>query len=79
MAHSFYSHITKFTKLEEVEFEAVLPFFKTIKASKKENLLTAGQLCKTHFFVLEGCLRKFSSPTQHWPALVACACTFAQV
>ncbi len=59
MAHSFYSHITKFTKLEEAEFEAVLPFFKTIKASKKENLLTAGQLCKTHFFVLEGCLRKF--------------------
>ncbi|MBF01733.1 MAG: cyclic nucleotide-binding protein [Flavobacterium sp.] len=59
MAHSFYSHITKFTTLEEKEFETVLSFFKTIKANKKENLLTAGQLCKTHFFVLEGCLRKF--------------------
>lgn len=59
MVHSFYSHITKFTTLEETEFETVLSFFKTIKANKKENLLTAGQLCKTHFFVLEGCLRKF--------------------
>lgn len=59
MVHSFYSHITKFTTLEETEFETVLSFFKTIKANKKENLLTAGQLCKVHFFVLEGCLRKF--------------------
>jgi len=59
MAHSFYSHITKFTKLEEAEFETVLSFFKTIKVRKKENLLIEGQVCKTHFFVLEGCLRKF--------------------
>ena len=26
---------------------------------KKENLLVEGQICKSHYFVLNGCLRKF--------------------
>ncbi|WP_130736001.1 Crp/Fnr family transcriptional regulator [Flavobacterium sp. J27] len=59
MVHPFYLHLTQFTTLDEAEFESVLSFFKTIKVRKKENLLIEGQVCKTHFFVLKGCLRKF--------------------
>ena len=52
-------HLEKFTEISEEEFSAVLPFFDSKQVRKKENLLVEGQICKYHYFVLTGCLRKF--------------------
>lgn len=59
MSQIFYIHLEKFIEISEVEFASVLKFFKVAKVRKKENLLIEGQNCKRHFFVLNGCLRKF--------------------
>jgi len=59
MSEIFKNHIRKFTQLNEADFEDILRFFKIRHVRKKENLLVEGQICKSHFFVLEGCLRKF--------------------
>lgn len=56
---AFKSHINKFTSLNDGEFESIITFFKTIHIEKKENLLEAGNACKTQYFVVKGCLRKF--------------------
>jgi CRP-like cAMP-binding protein len=55
----FRAHLEKFIDINEEEFSAVLAFFEVKKVKKKENLLTEGQICKSHYFVLNGCLRKF--------------------
>lgn len=55
----FRSHLKKFIDLNEVEFDAILSFFQLANFKKKENLLVEGQICKSHYFVLKGCLRKF--------------------
>ncbi len=34
-------------------------FFRSGSFVKKKNLITAGETCKYHFFVLKGCIRKF--------------------
>tara|TARA_R110002049_G_scaffold3795_3_gene27479 strand:+ start:7204 stop:7779 length:576 start_codon:yes stop_codon:yes gene_type:complete len=59
MSLIFHTHLEKFTEINEIEFASIFNFFKTIKVRKKENLLIQGQICKMHFFVLNGCLRKF--------------------
>ncbi len=59
MSQAFYNHLEKFIKINEIEFASILPFFKIVKVRKKENLLKEGQICKTNFFVLNGCLRMF--------------------
>lgn len=58
-AEIFRSHIEKFIDLNEEEFATILAFFKVANFKKKENLLVEGQICKSHYFVLKGCLRKF--------------------
>ena len=55
----FKSHVEKFIELNDDEFTAVSAFFQTAHFKKKENLLVEGQICKWHYFVLKGCLRKF--------------------
>ena len=59
MSEIFKQHIGKFVELNEGEFSDIFSFFQTIDISKKENLLTEGQVCKFNYFVLKGCLRKF--------------------
>jgi len=59
MSEVFKSHIQKFTKITDEEFPAILSFFHAVQVVKKENLLTEGKVCKHHYFVLSGCLRKF--------------------
>lgn len=59
MSIVFQQHIEKFVQISDEEFEEILKFFDTKQVSKKENLLEEGQLCKFHYFVLEGLLRKF--------------------
>src|SRR5688572_14021094 len=55
----FKSHLEKFIELNEEEFDAIIAFFQIEHFKKKENLLVEGQICKWHYFVLKGCLRKF--------------------
>ena len=59
MAESFKKHIEKFVRISDEEFLDVLSFFQTQAVRKKENLLMEGSVCKYHYFVLKGCLRKF--------------------
>lgn len=55
----FRQHIKKFAQISNEEFEEILKFFETKEVSKKENLLEEGQICRYHYFVLKGLLRKF--------------------
>ncbi|KAA8479148.1 CRP-like cAMP-binding protein [Arcticibacter tournemirensis] len=52
-------HIEKFAQISDEEFEEIKKFFDTKDVAKKENLLEEGQICKHHYFVLKGLLRKF--------------------
>lgn len=57
--HIFKDHIDKFIKIKDEEFSGILSFFKQENVKKKENLLVEGKVCRYHYFVLNGCLRKF--------------------
>ncbi|AXY74228.1 Crp/Fnr family transcriptional regulator [Paraflavitalea soli] len=59
MSQVFRQHVEKFIKISDDQFEEIIVFFDTKFVAKKENLLEEGQVCKRHFFVLEGLLRKF--------------------
>jgi len=59
MSELFKAHLEKFIAPDEAEFAAILSFFQVKKVKKKENLLIEGNICKSHYFVLSGCLRKF--------------------
>jgi CRP-like cAMP-binding protein len=59
MSEIFKIHLEKFIEINEGEFSAILGFFQITNLRKKENLLVEGQICKSHYFVLNGCLRKF--------------------
>ena len=59
MSNIFKHHIEKFININEEEFLAIFSFFQVQQVKKKENLLMEGQVCKYHYFVLNGCLRKF--------------------
>ncbi len=52
-------HLEKFIVLEDGEFTEILAFFEHEKVSKKQNLQIADTICKKHYFVISGCLRKF--------------------
>lgn len=59
MSEILKKHLEKFIQINEEEFLEISTFFKMKTVSKKENLLLEGSICRQHFFVLEGCLRKF--------------------
>lgn len=59
MAEALLNHIRKFTDLSDDEFESVISYFEPLTVKKKENLITEGQVCRWHYFVVKGCLRKF--------------------
>lgn len=59
MSEIFKKHINKFTKVSDDEFEEIIKSFDTKEVAKKENLIEEGQICKHHYFVLSGLLRKF--------------------
>ena len=59
MLEIFRLHLEKFIPINDEDFDAIAAYFKIRKVRKKENLLLEGAICKSHFFVLEGCLRKF--------------------
>ena len=59
MSEILKKHLEKFIQISEEEFLEISTFFKIKTVSKKQNLLLEGSICRQHFFVLEGCLRKF--------------------
>lgn len=59
MSRPFQQHLSKFIDVTDVEFAKIVGFFSTRLVAKKENLLEEGQLCRYHYFVLDGLLRKF--------------------
>ncbi|GGG87926.1 hypothetical protein GCM10007415_22310 [Parapedobacter pyrenivorans] len=59
MSLIFQQHIEKFVQISNDEFEEIKKFFDTKEVAKKENLLEEGQICRHHYFVLTGLLRKF--------------------
>lgn len=59
MYRIFREHLCRFVHISDEVFEEILKFFDTKPVSKKENLLEEGQICRYHFFVLKGLLRKF--------------------
>lgn len=59
MSDIFKIHLEKFIRITDEEFSYVLSFFQSHKVKKKQNLLIEGNVCKYHYFVTSGCLRKF--------------------
>ncbi|MEO6546616.1 MAG: Crp/Fnr family transcriptional regulator [Ferruginibacter sp.] len=59
MSVLFKQHLDKFIEISQDEFLEILPFFEIIKVKKKENLMREGEVCRQHYFVLNGCVRKF--------------------
>ncbi|MDA3615932.1 Crp/Fnr family transcriptional regulator [Polluticaenibacter yanchengensis] len=59
MSLIFQQHIEKFVQISDDEFEEIKKFFDIKEVAKKENLLEEGQICRHHYFVLTGLLRKF--------------------
>lgn len=59
MSLIFQQHIEKFVQISSDEFEDIKKYFDTKEVAKKENLLEEGQICRYHYFVLTGLLRKF--------------------
>lgn len=53
------AHLRKFISIDDDEVDEVLSYFETREVKKKENLVTEGEVCKQHFFVQKGILRKF--------------------
>ena len=59
MVELFKAHLDKFVSITDSEFSEIISFFEERTVRKKENLLEEGQICKEHYFVLKGILRKF--------------------
>lgn len=59
MSQLFKTHLEKFIRIDDQQFEEILRYFNTKQIAKKENLLEEGQICRYHYFVLDGLLRKF--------------------
>ena len=59
MFESFKNHIEKFAKINNEDFPKIASFFQLQQVKKKENLQVEGKICKYHYFVMRGCLRRF--------------------
>ncbi|WP_276380120.1 Crp/Fnr family transcriptional regulator [Flavobacterium sp. H4147] len=59
MSDIFRNHIAKFAQVSDDEFGLIIKFFDTREVAKKQNLLEEGEICRRHYFVLQGLLRKF--------------------
>lgn len=59
MFELFRAHVEKFIEINDDDFAGIITYFKTQSIAKKENVLVEGQICRHHYFVLQGILRKF--------------------
>ena len=56
---TFKQHLDKFITISDEEFTSVLSFFQELEVKKKQDLMLSGEICKSMYFVVKGCLRKF--------------------
>lgn len=56
---TFKAHLDKFIMISEEEYVSIFSFFYILDVNKKQNILLEGEICKSKYFVLKGCLRKF--------------------
>ncbi|WP_027379225.1 Crp/Fnr family transcriptional regulator [Chryseobacterium daeguense] len=53
------AHLDKFIAVNDEEFASIFSFFTVMEVKKKHDLMLADEICKSMFFVVKGCLRKF--------------------
>ena len=51
--------LDKFISIDDHTFQEVLRYFERISFKKKTNLMEENEFCDSHFFVEQGCIRKF--------------------
>jgi len=56
---TFRQYLEKFISVTDDEFSSILSFFQPMDSKKKQNLMTEGEICRSMYFVVKGCLRKF--------------------
>jgi CRP-like cAMP-binding protein len=56
---TFKAHLDKFIDVSDEEFASIISFFDVVEVKKKENMMIGGEVCRSMFFVLKGCMRKF--------------------
>lgn len=56
---TFKQHLDKFIDINDEEFTSVLSFFQVLEVKKKQDLMSEGEICRSLFFVVKGCVRKF--------------------
>ncbi|OCK50389.1 cyclic nucleotide-binding protein [Chryseobacterium sp. CBo1] len=56
---TFKAHLDKFITISDKEFTSVLSFFEVREVKKKQDLILSQEVCRSMFFVVKGCLRKF--------------------
>ncbi|WP_294265870.1 Crp/Fnr family transcriptional regulator [uncultured Chryseobacterium sp.] len=56
---SFRAHLEKFISIDDEKFDAILSYFRVLEVKKKQDLLSEGEICRSMFFVVKGCVRKF--------------------
>lgn len=70
MSQNLKNHIEKFVEISGQDYVEILEYFTIIKASKKQNLLVEGKICKSNYFVSEGCLLEISSILKNLVVLI---------
>ncbi|MGN7866900.1 Crp/Fnr family transcriptional regulator [Chryseobacterium sp. 22458] len=55
----FKAHLHKFITITDEEYASIVSFFEVLDVKKKQNLVLEGEICRTMYFVVKGCLRKF--------------------
>jgi hypothetical protein len=84
------AHIEKLLGDAFPEYEDIGQFFEPIALRKKQNLLEEGKICKSNYFVVEGCLRMFfvnekgveqtvQFALEHWWLNRLCFCADASI
>lgn len=56
---TFKQHLDKFISINDDEFVSVISYFQILEVKKKNDLMRDGEICRSMFFVVKGCLRKF--------------------
>lgn len=56
---TFRAHLEKFIGIDDKEFTSILSYFRVLEVKKKQDLISEGEICRSMFFVVKGCLRKF--------------------
>ncbi|GAB3944034.1 hypothetical protein GCM10028805_11110 [Spirosoma harenae] len=57
--HPLFRHIQKQIAVDPESEGAILAYFQPLQVRKKQNLIEAGHVCNTLYFVVNGCLRLF--------------------